>query len=244
MKVLVIDVGGTNVKTLVYGQKNVVKIPSGPEMSAAQMVAAVKSASSGWRYDVVSIGFPGPVRNNKPAAEPANLGRGWVRYDYAKAFGKPVKIVNDAAMQALGSYEGGCMLFLGLGTGLGSALVINGVVAPLELAHLPYKKGRSFEDYVGREAQARLGKKKWRKAVFDVADRLSHALQADYVVLGGGEAEELNELPPGCRAGDNAFALVGGFLLWQAPKREHMHRLAQAYNGRRASNGKRRTTRL
>jgi polyphosphate glucokinase len=214
MNVLVIDVGGTNVKVLGTGRDEPVKITSGPTMDAEKMATDVLAAVDGWGFDVVSIGYPGPVVQGNPALEPHNLAPGWVGFDYAGRFGKPVRIVNDAAMQALGSYEGGRMLFLGLGTGLGSALVLDNVVAPLELAHLPYRKGRTFEDYVGLRGLDRLGKKKWRKFVSDVVSRLKNALIADYVVLGGGNARLLTRLPQGCRMGDNNNAFLGGFRLW------------------------------
>lgn len=214
MNVLVIDVGGTNVKVLATGRDEPVKIPSGTAMTADKMVDDVLVAVDGWGFDVVSIGYPGPVVQGNPALEPHNLAPGWVGFDYSGKFGKPVRIVNDAAMQALGSYEGGRMLFLGLGTGLGSALVLDNVVAPLELAHLPYRKGRTFEDYVGLRGLKRLGKKKWRKFVADVVSRLKNALIADYVVLGGGNARNLTRLPQGCRMGDNNNAFLGGFRLW------------------------------
>jgi polyphosphate glucokinase len=215
MKVLAIDVGGTNIKILATGQDEVRRIPSGPQMNASRMVEAVRDAARDWEYDAISIGYPGPVVYGKPVLEPHNLAEGWVGFDFAAAFGKPAKVVNDAAMQALGSYEGGRMLFLGLGTGMGSALVIDGVVAPMELAHLPYKKKRTFEDYVGLRGRQRLGKRKWQRAVEDVVIRLHAALVADYVVLGGGNAKKLDYLPPGSRLGDNRNAFLGGFRLWQ-----------------------------
>ncbi|HWE36311.1 MAG TPA: hypothetical protein VG406_07035 [Isosphaeraceae bacterium] len=214
MNVLVIDVGGTNVKVLATGREESIKIASGQTMNAEKMATDVLLAVDGWGFDVVSIGYPGPIVQGNPALEPHNLAPGWVGFDYAGRFGKPVRIVNDAAMQALGSYEGGRMLFLGLGTGLGSALVLDNVVAPLELAHLPYRKGRTFEDYVGLRGLKRLGKKKWRKFVADVVSRLKDALIADYVVLGGGNAHNLTRLPQGCRMGDNNNAFLGGFRLW------------------------------
>jgi polyphosphate glucokinase len=214
-QVLVIDVGGTHIKVLATGHRAEIKLPSGPFMTPSKMVAAVREAVSGWRFDAVSIGYPGPVLHNRPVSEPHNLGPGWVGFDFHKAFGKPVKVVNDAAMQALGSYEGGRMLFLGLGTGLGSALIVDGVLEPMELAHLPYKKGRTYEDYVGLAGLARLGKKKWRRHVTDVVKRLMTALQADYAVLGGGNAKLLKRMPPGARHGDNANAFRGGFRLWR-----------------------------
>src|SRR5437867_2817888 len=197
MKVLVIDVGGTHVKLLATGRKQPVEIPSGPKMTARKMVAAVRAATAGWKYDAVSIGYPGPVVHGHPVAEPHHLGRGWVGFNFRKAFGRPVKIINDAAMQALGSYRGGRMLFLGLGTGLGSALIVDGVLEPMELAHLPYKKDRTYEDYVGLAGLKRLGRKKWRRHVDDVVEQLKAALQADYVVLGGGNARLLKKFPPG-----------------------------------------------
>jgi polyphosphate glucokinase len=214
-KVLVLDVGGTHVKAGSTDHKELVKIESGPAMTPASMVAAVKKATADWKYDAVAIGYPGPVLHGHPVAEPHNLGVGWVGFDFRKAFGKPVKIVNDAAMQALGSYEGGRMLFLGLGTGLGSALVVDGVVEPTELAHLPYKKGRTYEDYVGLRGLERLGKKRWTRHVFDVVEKFKAALQADYVVLGGGNAKLLKDLPAGARLGENANALKGGIRLFQ-----------------------------
>jgi predicted NBD/HSP70 family sugar kinase len=215
--VLVIDVGGTNVKVLPNGAKQPTKIPSGVKMTPTMMVDEVLKAV-GKKYSAVSIGYPGPVVHGAPAVEPHNLAPGWVGFDYKKAFGAPVRIVNDAAMQALGSYEGGRMLFLGLGTGLGSALIVDGVLAPMELAHLPYKKGRTFEDYVGLRGLERLGKKKWRLAVLDVVARLKAALVADYVVLGGGNSKQLKELPRDVRLGDNANAFRGGTRLWKDGK--------------------------
>ena len=219
MKVLVIDVGGTHVKLLATGRRNRIELPSGPDLTPKKMVAAVRAATAGWDYDVVSIGYPGAVVHGRPFLEPHNLGRGWVRFDYGRAFGRPVKIINDAAMQALGSYRGGRMLFLGLGTGLGSAMIVDGVLEPMELAHLPYKKGRTYEDYVGIAGLERLGKKKWRKHVADVVERLKAALQADYVVLGGGNARLLKKLPPGARLGENSNAFRGGFRLWTMPSK-------------------------
>jgi polyphosphate glucokinase len=217
VQILVIDVGGTNIKVLATGRKQPVKIPSGPAMTARAMVAAVRKATAGWKYTGVSIGYPGPVVDNVPLAEPRNLGKGWVKFDFAKAFGFPVKLINDAAMQALGSYEGGRMLFLGLGTGLGSALILQGHVAPMELAHLPYKNGATFEDYVGRRGLERLGKKRWRRHVGEVAGILKAAVVADYVVLGGGNAKLLKQPPEGTRLGDNTNAFRGGFRVWTAP---------------------------
>jgi polyphosphate glucokinase len=218
MKILVIDVGGTHVKVIATGRRTRVKFPSGPKMTARQMVAAVCAATAGWQYAAVSIGCPGPVVQGQITVEPHNLGGGWVGFDFKKAFGRPVKIINDAAMQALGSYEGGQMLFLGLGTGLGSALVSHhGSVIPLELAHLPYKNGLTYEDYVGLAGLKRLGKKKWRKHVEIVIAQLKSALQAEYVVLGGGNSRLIEKLPPDSRLGDNANAFRGGFRLWKKP---------------------------
>ena len=213
MTVLVIDVGGTNLKVSVGGSGDVIKIPSGPDMTAARMAEEVKKAV-GRSYDCVSIGYPGPVVNGRPASEPHNLGAGWMRFDYAQAFGKPVRVVNDAAMQALGSYQGGRMLYLGLGTGLGSAFVGDGVLEPLELAHLPYRKNRTYEDYLGLRGLQRMGRKKWQRHVERVVELLKHGLQADYVMLGGGQTKELSNLPPDVRLGTNAHAIVGGVRLW------------------------------
>jgi len=219
--ILVIDVGGTNVKILATGQKEPVKIPSGPKMTAKEMVKLVRAAASDWNYSRVSIGYPGPVVHGHPLSEPHNLGGGWVGFDFRKAFGRPVKIVNDAAMQALGIYRSGRMLFLGLGTGLGSAMIVDGILEPMEIAHLPYKKGRTYEDYLGIRGLKRLGKKKWRRQVAEVAEQLKAALEADEVVLGGGNSKLLKTLPPGCRLGDNSTAFTGGFRLWDSPgKRE------------------------
>jgi ROK family len=215
MKILVIDVGGTHVKVRDTGRKNRVEILSGLKMTANKMVAAVRKITAGWKYDVVTIGYPGPVLHGHIVSEPHNLGRGWVKFNFKKAFGRPVKIINDAAMQALGSYQGKRMLFLGLGTGLGSAMIVDGVLEPMELAHLPYKKGRTYEDYVGLAGLKRLGKKKWRHHVNDVVNQLKAALEADYVVLGGGNAKLLKKLPPGSELGDNANAFRGGLRLWK-----------------------------
>jgi predicted NBD/HSP70 family sugar kinase len=233
MKILVIDVGGTNVKVSLGATREPQKIPSGGEMTAARMTAAVKKAIGGARYDAVSIGYPGPVVNGKPSQEPANLGAGWVRFDYKRAFAKPVRVVNDAAMQALGSYQGGRMLFLGLGTGLGSALVADGVLEPLELAHLPYRDNKTYEDFVGLRGMKRLGKKKWRKHVAKVVELLKHGLQVDYVVLGGGQTKYLKRLPPGARLGTNAHAILGGVRLWNEPKHRHRAHRPQVSRSRR-----------
>jgi polyphosphate glucokinase len=218
VKILVVDVGGNNVKVLLSGQKAPRKVPSGPTLTAARMAAAVKKAVAGWKYDAVTIGFPGPVKDGRPAAEPVNLGRGWVRFDYARAFGKPVRVINDAVMQALGSYRGGRMLFLGLGTGLGAALVLEGLVQPLEIAHLPYRSGKTYEDFLGKRGLDRMGKKGWRRLVGEIVPRLHHAFQVDEVVLGGGNVKQLKALPPETRLGANVNAFTGGFRLWERRK--------------------------
>jgi polyphosphate glucokinase len=215
MRVLVIDVGGTHVKVLATGRKTHRQVESGPTMTAEQMVAAVTHLVPDWTYEAVSIGYPGPVVHDRPLHEPYNLGGGWVGFDFHAAFGCPVKVVNDAAMQALGSYQGGRLLFLGLGTGLGSAMVVDGILEPMELGHLPYRKGRTYEDYLGLRGLNRLGKKRWRHHVLVVIETLQAALEPDDVVIGGGNAKRLTELPTGCRLGDNANAFVGGFKLWK-----------------------------
>jgi polyphosphate glucokinase len=212
--VLVIDIGGKSVKILATGQTERRSFRSGPTLTPEGMVAGVQELAADWTYDVVSIGYPGPVLDGQPAAEPYNLAGGWVGFDFARAFGRPVKVVNDAAMQALGCYKGGKMLFLGLGTGLGSAMIVDGVVVPMELGHLPYRKKRTFEDYVGRAGLDRDGQKKWRRNVADVADRLIAALQPGDTVIGGGNATKLGAMPPHCRQGQNADAFRGGFQLW------------------------------
>lgn len=214
MNVLVVDIGGHNVKILATGQDEPRKLPSGPTLTPKLMVSGVRQLAGDWMYDAVSIGYPGPVRQGRPAAEPHNIGSGWVDFDYETAFGRPVKIINDAAMQALGSYRSGKMLFLGLGTGLGSALVVEGKVVPLELCILPYKKG-TYEDYVGTRGLVRFGKKKWRKCVAEVVAYFVNAFTPEDVTLGGGNVKYLKDLPPGCRAGDNANAFLGGFRLWE-----------------------------
>jgi polyphosphate glucokinase len=215
MKILVIDVGGTHIKVLASGRRMAIKIPSGPTMTPRAMVTAVHEQTADWTYDAVSIGYPGPVKAGKPQRDPWNLGKGWVGFDFAKAFERPVRIINDAAMQALGSYEGGSMLFLGLGTGLGSALVRDGVLIPLEVAHLPYKHGETYEEYLGEAGYNHLGKKDWRRNVFEVTALFTAAFVVDYVVLGGGNARHLAGLPRGARLGTNANAFKGGFRLWK-----------------------------
>jgi predicted NBD/HSP70 family sugar kinase len=214
MRILVIDAGGTHVKLLATGRKQRVEFPSGPKMTPVKMVAAVRTATVGWKYDAISIGYPGPVVHGRPLSEPYHLGSGWVGFDFRRAFGCPIKIVNDAAMQALGSYQGGRMLFLGLGTGLGSALIVDNVLEPMELGHLPYKKGRTYEDYLGLDGLKQQGKKKWRHQVNEVVRQLKNALQPEYVVLGGGNARLLKKLPPVTRLGDNSNAFLGGYRLW------------------------------
>src|SRR6516165_10371711 len=211
--VLVVDVGGTSVKILASGQTAIRSFRSGPTLTPTRMVSGVKKLAADWTYEVVSIGYPGPVLQGRPTAEPANLGHGWVGFDFAAAFGRPVKVLNDAALQAMGSYEGGKMLFLGLGTGLGTALIVDGEVEPMELGHLPYKKS-TYESYVGRAGLERDGKKKWRRRVADVIERLTAALQPDETVIGGGNVKKLDTLPPRCRAGHNVNAFRGGFRIW------------------------------
>lgn len=211
--VLVVDVGGTNIKVLATGQKAARKIPSGRAMTATRMAKAVKRLTQDWKYDAVVVGYPGPVAGGRVIHEPFNLGGGWVGFDFQKAFGRPVKMVNDAAMQAFGSYRGGRMLFLGLGTGLGSAMVVDGLLEPMELAHLPYKHGKTYEDYLGIRGLKKSGKKKWRRRVYEAAQKLKDALGADSVVIGGGNAKKLKALPDGMRLGSNENAFLGGFRL-------------------------------
>ena len=216
-RVLAVDIGGTSVKILASGHQLHRSFPSGPKMTPKGMVSGVKKLAADWAYDAVSIGYPGPVLRGRPIAEPHNLGRGWVGFDFAGAFGRPVKVINDAAMQALGSYRDGKMLFLGLGTGLGSTMIVDGIVEPMELGHLPYKKG-TYEDYVGRAGLERYGKRKWRRHVADVVTRLIAALEPDETVIGGGNVGKLAALPPHVRTGDNANAFRGGFRLWPEAK--------------------------
>jgi len=221
MKILTVDVGGKNVKILLSGETVPRKFPSGRTLTPRAMVKGVKQLASGgkgltaWKYDVVSLGYPGPVAHNQPSVEPVNLAPGWVAFDFEKGFGCPVRLVNDAAMQALGTYKGGKMLFLGLGTGLGSTLIVEGLLVPMELGHLPYKKA-TFEDYVGDRTLKRVGRRKWERYVTDVAALLIGALLPEDVVFGGGNSRLLTELPPGCRLGANANAFEGGFMLWSS----------------------------
>ena len=214
MNVLVIDIGGTHVKVLATGQAQEREFVSGPKLTPKRMVSKVRKLVTGWKYDAVSIGYPGPVLRNRPISEPWNLGRGWMGFNFEAAFKCPVKLINDAAMQALGSYKGGKMLFLGLGTGLGSAMIVEGAIEPMELGHLPFRKA-TFEDYLGVRGLENYGKKKWRRYVADVVERLRAALEPTEVVLGGGNVHKLKTLPPGCRAGDNINAFRGGFRLWE-----------------------------
>lgn len=215
MKTLVIDIGGSNVKLLATGKRTPLKLPSGPDFTPEQMMKVVLPATAGWTYESVSIGYPGPVRGNRPASEPVNLGEGWVRFEYESAFACPVRMINDAAMQALGSYDGGKMLFLGLGTGMGSALVHEEIVVPLELGHLPYRKGRTYEEYIGQAGLNRLGERKWRGHVEIILNLFLAALNADYAVLGGGNVRFFDEMPPRTRRGNNMHAFRGGYRLWQ-----------------------------
>jgi polyphosphate glucokinase len=216
MDILVIDVGGNNIKLLASGEETVRKVKSGRDLTPQRLIDGVLKATADWRFDMVSIGVPAAVSNGQVRLEPANLGRGWIGFDFAAALGKPVKLINDAAMQALGSFEGGRMLFLGLGTGLGTALVVDDVVVDLELGHLPYRKRRTYEQYLGIAGLKKLGKGRWRRIVHNVTGRLKAAFIADYVVLGGGNSKKLAELPPDCRLGSNANAFVGGFRMWGA----------------------------
>jgi polyphosphate glucokinase len=213
-KVLVVDIGGTGVKILATGETERRRFPSGRKLTPDKMVADVKKLAKGWAYDVVSIGYPGPVREGRPASDPRNLARGWLAFDFEKAFGCPVKVMNDAAMQALGSYRGGTMLFLGLGTGLGSALVVRGHIVPMELGHLAID-GKTFEEALGNRGLKKVGRKKWGRRVESATARFVSALLVDDIVLGGGNARKLSRLPRGCRLGDNANAFVGGFRMWE-----------------------------
>jgi polyphosphate glucokinase len=214
-RVLAVDVGGSHVKMRVFGRREMRQFESGPMLTPRQMVKHVHELTGDWTYDAVSVGYPGVVVLGKVVAEPHNLAPGWVGFDFRKAFGRPTRVMNDAAMQALGSYEGGRMLFLGLGTGLGSAMIVDGIVAPMEIAHLPYKKGRTYEEWVGERGLKRLGGKKWRRVVGEVVTQLSAVLEADYVVIGGGNARKLKRLPKNARLGSNDFAFLGGFRVWR-----------------------------
>jgi polyphosphate glucokinase len=213
--VLAIDVGGSHVKVMTSTGRTKREFESGPDLSAKEMVRRVKALTKDWSFDTISIGYPGPVAGNRPLREPFNLGQGWKGFDFEKAFGRPTKVVNDALMQALGGYQGGRMLFLGLGTGLGSAMIADGELEPMELGHLPYRKHKTYEDYAGEAGRKKRGDKKWRKHVADIVKQLTAALEPDYVLLGGGNVERLDRLPPKCRRGDNADAFTGGFRLWQ-----------------------------
>jgi len=223
MNVLAIDIGGSHVKILVSGEKEARKFPSGPTMTPQMMVAGVKELTADWKFEAISMGYPGPVLHNRLVTEPHNLAKGWTSFDFQGAFKCPVKFMNDAAMQALGSYRGGKMLFLGLGTGLGTTMIVDGIVEPMELGHLPYRKA-TYEDYIGLRGLKKYGEEKWQKHVADVVEQLIAALEPDDIVLGGGNAKLLKELPKGCRAGDNANAFLGGFRLWakeSAPEKSH-----------------------
>jgi polyphosphate glucokinase len=215
-RILVVDVGGTHVKLLITGMKNPIEFVSGPSLTPGAMVRKIKAALDNRPYDVVSIGYPGPVIHGKPLREPHNLGKGWVGFDFRKAFGKPVRIINDAAMQALGGYRGGRVLFLGLGTGLGSAMIVDGIVQPMELAHLAYKHGKTYEDYLGLRGLERLGRKKWQQHVTKIVTELREALEPETIVLGGGNAKKLKKLPPNAILGNNLNAFRGGFRMWKA----------------------------
>jgi polyphosphate glucokinase len=216
--VLAIDVGGSHVKVMTSKERTKREFDSGPHLSAKAMVKGVKKLTSDWQYDVITVGYPGPVVRDRPLADPYNLGSGWKRFDFQKAFGRPTRVVNDAAMQALGSYQGGRMLFLGLGTGLGSTLIVDGVLEPMELGHVPYRKGRTFEDYAGIRGLKRMGLKKWRRRVAEIVKDLTAAFEPDYVVLGGGNVAKLDKLPPKSRRGNNSDAFEGGFKLWDQPR--------------------------
>jgi polyphosphate glucokinase len=217
-RVLVVDVGGTHLKILATGQETPRKVASGSKMTPQLMCNWVRKAASDWHYEVAAIGYPGTVVHGKPVHEPYNMSKGWVSFDYANGLGCAVKVINDAAMQAMGSYRGGRMLFLGLGTGLGSAMIVDGIVEPMELAHLPYKKGKTYEDYLGLKALERMGKKKWRRYVARIVKELQTALNADYVVLGGGNVKKIKTLPPKTRLGANENAFIGGYRLWSEKK--------------------------
>jgi len=238
-RILLIDIGGSHVKFRIGPRGKVYRFDSGPQLTPQQMVAGVTAVAPQSSYDAVSIGYPGLVFHGRIAAEPHNLGQGWVHFDFEKAFGKPVRLINDAAMQAIGSYEGGRMLFLGLGTGLGATLIIEGYVEPMELGHMPYKNGRTYEDYVGERGRVRMGTRKWRRVVREVVDQLRHALELDYIVLGGGNAKRLKRLADNERLGDNNNAFTGGLRLWECdehplrvyPKRGNRSRVDRSPRG-------------
>lgn len=213
--ILSIDVGGSHVKVMTSTGRTKREFESGSKLSAKEMVRKVKALTKDWSFDAISIGYPGPVAGNRPLRDPFNLGKGWKGFDFRKAFGKPTKVVNDALMQALGGYQGGRMLFLGLGTGLGSAMIVDGEPEPMEIGHLDYRKGKTFEDYAGAAGLKRSGKKRWRKHVTEIVKHLTAALEPDYVLIGGGNVEKLGRLPPKSRRGDNADAFAGGFRLWR-----------------------------
>jgi polyphosphate glucokinase len=215
--ILTVDVGGSHVKVMTDKDRVKREFVSGPDLTPEKMVAKIKDLTKDWVYERVSLGFPGPVGRNRPLKEPHNLGTGWAGFDFAKAFGRPTRVINDALMQALGHYQGGRMLFLGLGTGLGSAMIVDDVFVPMELAHMPYRKGRTFEHYVGARGLRRLGKKRWRRRVEDAISRLVAAFGPDYVMLGGGNADKVDPLPDKVRLGRNADAFTGGFRLWERP---------------------------
>lgn len=236
MNVLAIDIGGTHVKILRSGEQEARKFPSGPALTPRTMVAGVKRLAADWKFEAISIGYPGPVLHNRPVTEPHNLATGWIAFDFQRAFKCPVKLMNDAAMQALGSYRGGKLLFLGLGTGLGTTMIVNGIVEPMELAHLPYRKA-TYEEYIGLRGLEKYGRQKWREHVADVVEQLITALEPDDVVLGGGNVKRLKKLPKGCRAGNNANAFLGGFRLWldeSAPRKPRASSRLHAVRARRA----------
>ena len=222
--ILAIDVGGSHVKVMTNRGRTKREFVSGPHLSAKAMVKGVRKLTEDWSYDVISVGYPGVVVRNRPLVEPHNLGRGWAGFDFEKAFGCPTQVVNDALMQALGSYDGGRMLFLGLGTGLGSAMILDGVLMPMELGHLPYRKGRTFEDYVGIAGLKRLGRKKWKRRVAEVVEDLAAALRPEYIVLGGGNVAKLDKLPAKAKRGNNEDAFEGGFRLWDKRSGKRGHR--------------------
>jgi polyphosphate glucokinase len=237
MRVLVIDIGGTHVKVASTDIRVPIKIPSGPNMDAEIMARDVLAATEGWTYDCISIGYPGPVAHDRPLAEPHNLAAGWIDFPYQTVFGKPIRFINDAAMQALGGYKGGRMLFLGIGTGLGSAMIFDGVVIPLELAHLPYKKGCTYEESIGLAGLQRQGKKRWRRSVLDIIERLQAAMVCDSVLLGGGNAKLMKGLPSHVMLGANSNAIKGGIKLWQDATMpgSPAHATKKPTKGRRAS---------